>query len=153
MKKLIIMVSMVLGTMLALNAQTAPTEVTPDGYLSNATYTYIFGTTADTLTNATADTSVLRIKGNYLQDFNIKAYSDHVSGTAGGTLILNHSIDGTNWEVSAGDTITLANITTDSLDSEVINKVKFLYPYMRLIWTQTGTAVTVPRAYIYTRLN
>lgn len=153
MKRLSILVSTVLGMVLTLNAQNTPTEVAPDGSLSNASYAYVFGTTADTLTNATADTVVLRIKGNYAQDFNIKAYSDHVSGTAGGTLILNHSMDGVNYEVSVGDTITLTGITADAMDSEVINKVKFLYPYMRLIWTQTGTAVTVPRAYIYTKIQ
>lgn len=143
----------VLGIAINLQAQTKVTEVTPDGYITGPAYVYVFGSTSDTLTNATADTVVLRVKGNYSQDFNIKAYVDHVSGTAGGTLILNHSIDGSNWEVSVGDTITLTGVTGDLLDSEVINKQKYLYPYMRFIWTQSGTAVTVPKAYIYTKLN
>lgn len=153
MKRLLILVSIVLGMVLTLNAQTKPTEVSPDVYLSDASYVYVFGTTSDTLTNATADTVVIRIKGNYLQDFNIKAYVDHVSGTAGGTLILNHSMDGVNYAASVGDTITLSGVTADVMDTEVINKVKYLYPYMRLIWTQTGTAVTVPRVYIYTKIQ
>lgn len=153
MKRFILTVSMILGIVLTLSAQTKPTEVAPDVYLSDAQYVYIFGTSADTLTNTDADTSVIRVKGNYLQDFNIKAYVDHVSGTAGGTLILNQSMNGVNWSVEAGDTITLSSVTGDVMDSEVINKVKFLYPYMRFIWTQSGTAVTVPRVYIYTKIQ
>jgi hypothetical protein len=147
------MLSMVLGAVLALNAQTTPTEVTPNGYLSNASYVYFFGTTSDTLTNADTLTSVVRVKGNYAQDFNIKAYVDHVSGTAGGTLIVSHSMDGVTYNSVAGDTITLSSVTGDLMDTEVINKVKFLYPYMKLYWLQTGTAVTVPRVWIYTKIQ
>lgn len=153
MKRFILTVSMILGVVLTLSAQSKPTEVTPDGYLSDAQYVYIFGTSSDTLTNADTLTSVLRVKGNYLQDFNIKAYVDHVSGTAGGTLILSHSMDGVTYNSVAGDTITLSSVTADVMDTEVINKVKFLYPYMKLYWLQTGTAVTVPRVYIYTKIQ
>lgn len=153
MKKLTIILIAVLGIAINLQAQTKVTEVAPNGYITDPAYVYVFGSTSDTLTNTDADTVVLRIKGNYSQDFNIKAYVDHVSGTAGGTLILNYSINGLNWEVSVGDTITLSSVTSDILDSEVINKQKFLYPYMRLIWTQSGTAVTVPKVFIYTKLN
>lgn len=153
MKRFILTVSMILGIVLTLSAQTKPTEVTPDGYLSDASYVYCFGRTTDTLTNADTLSFVLRVKGNYLQDFNIKAYVDHVSGTAGGTLIVYHSMDGVTYNNSTGDTITLSSVTADVMDTEVINKVKFLYPYMKLYWLQTGTAVTVPKAYIYTKIQ
>lgn len=153
MKKIIMLVSLILGIILTINAQTRPTEVTPDGYLSDASYVYVFGTTSDTLTNADTLSYVLRIKGNYAQDFNIKAYTDYVSGSAGGSLIIYHSIDGVNYENVTGDTISLGTITSDSLDTEVINKVKYLYPYMKLYWLQSGTAVTVPKAYIYTKIQ
>lgn len=145
------MLTMMLSVM--VNAQTSPTEVSTDGTIRNEAYAYVFGTTSDTLTNADTVTYVFRVKGSQLPDINIKAYSDHVSGTAGGYLILSHSIDGINYESSVGDTITLTGITGDALDSEVINKSKYLYPYLKLTWEQSGTAVTVPKAYIYTKLN
>lgn len=131
--------------------QTAVTEVATDGYISKASYIYVFGTTADTMTNATADTAILRVKGSNVYDFNIKLYTDHVSGTAGGTLILANSMDGVNY--ANVDTITSSSVTGDLMDTEVINLDNYLYPYARLIYTQTGTAVTVPKAYIYAKEN
>ena len=142
-----------LGFAYNVKAQTVPTEVTPDGYISNASYVNVFGRTVDTLTNADTLSFVLRVKGNYLQDYNIKASVDHVSGTAGGALIVYHSMDGVNYANGVGDTITISGVTSDVMDTEVINKVKFLYPYMKLYWLQTGTAVTVPKVWIYTKIQ
>lgn len=132
-------------------AQTRVTEVTPDGYISKPAYVYVFGSTVDTLTNADTLTTVLRVKGNNMYDFNIKLYLDHVSGTAGGTLILSNSIDGVNY--ADVDTITASSVTADIMDTEVINLDNYLYPYAKLIYKQTGTAVTVPKVYIYAKEN
>ena len=150
MNKLMIIL---LGAMLGVvaNAQNAPTKVTANGYISGDSYVYLLGTTSDTLTNADTTTYVLRVKGTQLGDYNFKAGYDHVSGTAGGTLIMSQSIDGVNYFSESGDTITLSGITADGVDTEVINKVKFLYPYAKFTWTQSGTAVIVPKIYVYTK--
>lgn len=150
MKKLfILMLMVVLGT--TINAQSIPAESSADGYISGASYVYLLGTTSDTLTDADTVTTVLRVKGNFLADVNVKASYDHVSGTAGGTLVFEQSIDGVNYFTEAGDTITLSGITADGVDTEAINKVKFLYPFARFTWTQSGTAVVVPKIYVYTK--
>lgn len=150
MKNILIIATLSLVSMFVVG-QTKVTEVTPNGYITKPSYVYVFG--VDTITNATADTTVLRIKGNKMQDFNIQLYHDWVSGTAGGTLVLQQSIDGVTYNAEVGDTITFSSVTGDGLDSEVIYKNDFLKPYLKLIYTQTGTTVTVPKAYIYTKQN
>lgn len=154
MKKFLILVSIALGVLLTINAQTNVTEVTPNAYISAPDYVYIFGTTSDTLTNADTLTSVIRIKGNYTQDFTIKLYTDFVSGTAGGKFKTYKSMDGVTYEVTAaGDSITSASVTADIMDTETITLSDFNWPYLKFIFTQSGTAVTVPRVYIYTKRN
>jgi len=153
MRKLIIMLIAVLGIAINAQSQTKATEITPNGYISNEYYGYIFGTTADSLTNADTLTWVVRCKGSHTQDWNIKLYLDWVSGTAGGNLFVTQSIDGITYVPFAGDTITASSVTADIMDTQVINKVDFLYPYLKFYYIQTGTAVTIPKVYIYTKAD
>lgn len=151
MKKLIgLIIGMVFS--LGLMAQTKPGEVAPDGYVSGAAYQFIWNTTADTLTDSDNASFVWRVKDPNIASINIKLYLDCVSGSASGTLIAYHSIDGVHYEAT-GDTITYTSVTADGLDSEVIDLPSFLYPYLKIVNTQTGTAVTVPKAYLYCKLN
>jgi len=140
-----------LGIVISAQSQTKVTEVTPDGYIKDAAYTYIFGTGDDTLTNADTLTWVVRVKGGHSQDWNIKLYTDWVSGTAGGNLWVTQSIDGITYVPEVGDTITTSSITGDVMDTQTINKSGFLYPYLKFYFIQTGTAVTIPKVYIYTK--
>ncbi len=155
MKKLLFILALVVSVFVA-NAQTTPTEVTPDATISSQSYKYIWGTTLDTLTNADTLNFVYRVKSSsrygQTQDFTIKLYSDFVSGTAGGTIIGYNSIDGVNYQAN-GDTITVTSLTADAMDTEVISLDNYLYPYYKLIYLQTGTAVTIPKVYIYTKRN
>lgn len=132
--------------------QTTPTPVTPDGYVVDDAYQYIWGSTADTATNADTVSFVWRIKGGTIPDINIKLYLDHVSGTGAGTFISYSSIDGVNYEAT-GDTITSSSVTADVMDSEVIDLPDFLYPYLKVTRIQSGTTVIVPKPYIYVKLN
>lgn len=152
MKKIVFVLMGLFVILLACKPQTKPTEVTPDAYITKPVYLYMFGTTSDTITNAAADSVHLRIKGNRTYDLTIKLYSDHVSGTAGGTLIGYNSIDGVNYQAN-GDTITISGVAADAMDAEVISLDNYNYPYYKLIYTQTGTAVTVPRVYVYAKEN
>lgn len=133
-------------------AQTKPVEVNPDDHMSRQTYEYIWGTTLDTLTNADTLNFVYRVSGTTTMDINVGLYSDFVSGTAGGTLIGYYSYDGVNY-FSLGDTITVSSLTADAFDSEQLDYADYNYPYLKLIYLQTGTAVTIPRAYIYAKFN
>jgi len=151
MKKLFLILIMSVFVLVA-NAQITPTAVTPDGYVSAPTSKYIWGTTADTLTNADTLNFVFRVKGNWTQDFTIKLYSDFVSGTAGGTLTAYSSPDGVNY--AALDTaITVTSLTGDAMDAETIGIDDFMYPYLKFIYLQTGTAVTIPKVYVYSKKN
>jgi hypothetical protein len=60
-------------------------------------------------------------------------------------------MDGVTYVPEAGDTITASSVTSDVMDTQTINKVDFLYPYLKFYYIQTGTAVTVPKVYIYTK--
>jgi hypothetical protein len=135
-------------------SQTKPTEVAPDGWITKPVYAYVFGTTADTITDAANKTFVYRVKGNQTQDYDFKLYLDHVSGTAGGSLVLLKSYDGVGYEATAvGDTLTFSSVTADGLQAGFLNLNDFNAPYLGIKYIQTGTAVTVPRVYLITRRN
>ena len=150
MKKLFLILSLIIAVF-AVNAQTHVTTVSPDGFITQPDYVYIWGSTSDTLTNADTLSYTFRVQGEQLQDFNIKLYSDWVSDTAGGTLKAYSSIDGVNYAVF--DTITVTSLTADAMDSEVISIDNYLYPYLKLIYIQSGTAVTIPKVFVYTKKN
>lgn len=145
-KYLFLLIAMVF--VFAANAQTTPTEVSPDAYVYNASYVNI-GTT-DTLTDADSWEFVFRVKGSTSLDFNVGLYSDHISGTAGGTLIASASLDGVNY-ITNLDTITISGLTADAFDAEVMTISNFKYPYMKFTFTQTGTASTVQIPYVYAK--
>lgn len=149
MKKLVLLFSIVLFAF-ALQAQTIsnPTAVTANANITDAYYKVV---TLDTLKNSANDNVVFRLKTVALMDFNVKLYTDFVSGSAGGTLIAAGSIDGTNY--ANIDTITISSVTADAMDTEVITLNDYLYPYLKLTMTQTGTAVTVPKVFIYGKFN
>jgi hypothetical protein len=130
-------------------AQTKMAEVAPDGYITEPSYVYVWGSTSDTLTDTDTADFVFRIMGVDAQDFNIQLYNDHVSGTAGGVLIASRSINGVTY--TNLDTITVSGLTADALDSEVINLDDYLWPYLKFRYITSGTAVTVPKLIIYTK--
>jgi len=132
-------------------SQTTPTAVTPDAYISEPYYKVIWGTTADTLTNADTLTFVYRVRGSQTMDINMKLYNDRISGTVAGTLISYQSIDGVNYEAT-GDTITVST-ASDAMDSEELDLDNFNYPYLKLIFLQSGTSVEVPKVFVYGKYN
>ena len=153
MKNFMLFLSLIVVAMISV-AQTRVTEVTPDGYIGQPAYVNIWGTSADTLTNADTLTYVIRVKGDWTQDFNVQIYNDFVSGTATGKLKSYRSIDGVNYTItSAADSITVAAVTADILDSEVLNFADFNYPYLKFIYIQAATGVNVPKLYIYSKKN
>lgn len=149
MKKIISILFLV-GFCFMSYAQTIPTEITPDDYLSDVGYVEIWGTTNDTLTNADTLSFVYRVKGTEQLDINVGLYSDYVSGTAGGELIGYYSFDGVNY-FTLGDTVTVSALTEDAFDSENLDYLNYNYPYLKLEYIQTGTAVTVPKVYFYAK--
>lgn len=62
----------------------------------------------------------------------------------------NGSLDGVNY-FSAGDTITVTSLTADGFDSETLDYTGYLWPYLKLNYIQSGTAVTIPKVYIYSK--
>lgn len=150
MKKLLF-ITFILSFSLLSFGQRKPAEVAPNGYITMPDYQYVWGTAADTQTNADTLDFVWRVKGKNVFDMTIKLYNDHVSGTAGGKLKTYYSIDGVNYTLK--DSIVVSSLTADALDSEVITIDNFLYPYLKVNYIQSGTAVTIPKVYFYVKEN
>lgn len=147
MKKLFSLITIMVFAVVAM-AQTNPTPVTPDATITDAYYKYVL---LDTLTDTDNDAFVFRLKTSETMDLNIKLYTDFVSGSSSGTLIAAVSIDGVTY--ANADTITIASVTGDAMDTEVITLNDYNYPYLKLTMAQTGTAVTVPKVWIYGKFN
>ena len=109
MKRLFALISIMVFAVVAM-AQTTPTEVTPDAYITDAYYKVV---TLDTLTNADNDAFVFRLKDSKTMDFTVKLYTDFVSGSSSGTLIAAGSINGVAY--TNIDTITIASVTADAM--------------------------------------
>jgi len=54
---------------------------------------------------------------------------------------------------AAADSITATSVTADILDTEELTFSDYLSPYLKFVYIQSGTAVTVPKIYIYAKLN
>jgi hypothetical protein len=147
MKKLFLILLIVSFAIMA-NAQSNPAVVTPDATITDAYYKVAI---LDTLTDADNDNFVFRLKTSKVMDINIKLYTDFVSGSSSGTLIAAGSIDGVTY--ANIDTITIASVTADAMDTEVITLNDYNYPYLKVTMAQTGTAVTVPKVWIYGKFN
>lgn len=150
MKRLIFLFA-AMFVMLAVNAQTIskPTDVVVNSYIPAPQYAAI----SDSLTNVDTTTWVFRVKGYEVNNFTVKLYLDWVSGTAGGVLTPYKSIDGVNYSVLGDTTITTSAVTADVMDTETIDISDFNYPYLKLIYIQSGTAVTKPKIYVFNRRN
>lgn len=75
-----------------------------------------------------------------------------ISGTVGGTITLQGSLDGTNYKaLNTVDTQTaLATITaTDATNTYHYRLAGAPFPFYRVSWTGTGTMSASFRAYIY----
>lgn len=149
MKKFIFFIaSMLVFSFAFTQTLTTPTEPAPDSYIYEADYAYV----TDSLNDVDTTLYVFRVKGLETENFTIKLYLDWVSGTAGGVLTALYSIDGVNY--TAVDTvITASAVTADVMDAETIDLDDFLYPYLKLQYIQSGTAITRPKIWIYNKGN
>ncbi len=107
------------------------------------------GFASDTVTNSATKTLSLQVR-NFYKTVTIQVVATKISGTAGGTVTLQGSNDGTNYvtvstDYSDAQTMTVLNQTTTT---------KFLivtgspYAYYRLSYTGTGTMAVRLRGYL-----
>lgn len=129
----------------------AQTLSNPVAGTANATITgeYYKVVTLDTITDAAAKDYVFRVKGKDALSIKVGLYTDWVSGSAGGTLIAKGSLDGITYMNL--DTITISAVVSDVFDTETIDLAGYMYPYLKLTMTQSGTAKCVHKPYIYAK--
>lgn len=121
------------------------------GYFANAQYASVkpvavtttsYGNALDTVTNtATKTTTPFRVS-NFHTGVSAEAVVTKISGTVGGTLALQGSLDGTNW-------VTIGNATTpsDASANYSFNTTAAWY-YYRISYTGTGTMSASIKSFI-----
>ncbi len=108
-----------------------------------------YGSVSDTVTNSATGYVSLRVQSSY-NTVAIQAVVTRLTGTAGGTVTLQGSNDGTNYvTVSA----SYSDFQTLSVSNAVTNTKIFIvtgspYAYYRLSHTGTGTMSTTIRGYL-----
>lgn len=99
---------------------------------------------ADTVVNtatATVSTRLMPVYNTFSETL-VWISVTKISGTVGGTITLQGSIDGTNWKaINTNDSQTaLATITaTDASNTYHYRLLGGNFPYLRVSWTGTGT--------------
>lgn len=141
MKKfLFALVAFALSATISLTAQTSSaTTMTGSG---------------DTITNAGTDAVTLQVKGEY-KTISIQCKIVKISGTVAGTVTLQGSVDGTNYEtvdtlamISDFVTYTATNVATQTKTFIIENNP---YLYYRLSYTGSGTMAARLYGYLLPR--
>jgi environmental stress-induced protein Ves len=93
------------------------------------------------LTNADTSTHQLDLAGqiNNFEVITVQVIGTKTSGTVAGTAVLTGSLDGTNYFAVGADTLTLANVATNS---KVWQVDKSRYRYYRVKVITSGTQVS-----------
>lgn len=133
--------------------QTRMTEQAKDGTFEAGQWAYLWGTSADTLTNADTLTYVARIKGGQTFDIKSQLYVDYVSGTAALKVYTYNSIDGVNWGAKTADSLTIASVTADGLQTTGLTFPDVIDVYKKIVVIQSGTAKTIPKLIYVSREN
>lgn len=111
-------------------------------YSQDATFTV---STQDTIINTGSVTADLQVRGTYSTGA-FQVHSRKISGTHGGTVILQGSLDGTSFYTFSSDTLT---ITSDSLVTRIWIVDKPPYKYYRFKATGTGTMRAILTAWAH----
>lgn len=138
---------------IAANAQ-SPMQFSSDGLVGTSSTRYTDDTTTDTGTSywyyktvATAPVGTIAF------------YPTKVSGTAGGTAVIQKSLDGIRYEYLSGgttgaasDSFTVANTSTPQLKTwDITEDGQTKYVYYRVRYTGTGTMVVKAHCSILVR--
>jgi len=135
MKKIIVFLFAVLLISVSATAQQAPRLLTTTSY----------GNSLDTVVNAGAKvtTPSLGVVSNFGKGVTAHVIVTKISGTVGGTLALQGSLDGTNWS-----TIGSASTPTDATANYSFNTTVG-WRYYRISYTGTGTMSASFKSYLY----
>lgn len=131
MKKLLFLFAIVVGLTISATAQRA---------------TLMPLVTGDTMANTGTVTKVMTFTAGY-DGVVIQPVLTKLSGTVAGTVVLYESLDGTNYK-STGDTLTLANATTNTV---VWKKTSPVPVYYKTITSGATTVSAVMRTYYVAR--
>lgn len=108
-----------------------------------------YGLTSDTCVNS-ATTYVGLTVENYYKKVSIEAVITKISGTVGGTVTVQGSVDGTNYVTvsSSYSTVTTFTPTDQATNKKLIVVTGSPYKYYRLSYTGTGTMSATLKGYL-----
>lgn len=125
MKKILFIVLLSAGALFASAQYTVVKSV--------ALTTTSYGNALDTVSNTATKTTTAYKVANFNKGVSIGVVVTKISGTVGGSLVLQGSPDGTNW-------FTIGNATTPSDASANYSfNTTVGWNYYRISWTGTGT--------------
>lgn len=127
MKNIFILIALVIGLNTITRAQSATLMPLQEG---------------DTIVNTGSVSKTFKATAGY-SAVGVQPVVTKISGTVGGSAILYYSLDGTNF-TSTGDTLTLANVATNS---KVFGHITTPGVYYKVIATGTGTMSAQLRVY------
>lgn len=115
-----------------------------------------YDATHDTVKVTNGETAVLQVRnGGPATSTTIVVVVNEVSGTTGGTITLQGSLDGTTWKALNTPNTTTAMATITATDVATNSYHWWLsanpFPYYRVSWTGTGTMVATASAKILSR--
>lgn len=119
-------------------------------FAANAQSTVTLENSGDTATNG----ATLYLTGNFSANFAnfkqmaIQVYVDKVSGTTGGSITIEGSVDGVRWKALKVVNTTMTDTLTDS-DMAYVYTFPAVVPYVRVNHTQSGTQVNIVTAKAY----
>lgn len=116
----------------------------------------VFNADHDTIRVTNGETGVLQIRnGGAATSTTIVVVVNEISGTTGGVMTLQGSLDGTTWKAlntpntaTALATITATDVATNSYHWWLNGNP---FPYYRVSWTGTGTMAATASAKILSR--
>lgn len=129
----------------AVAAITPTASVNAQMAVPKALTTTAFGNYIDTVDNTEqhVTTPLDGLVKNWKNGVTAKVVVKKISGTVGGTLVLQGSMDGTEW-VTIGSAATV----TDASNNYSFNTTVRWY-YFRISWTGTGTMSASMRPYLF----
>lgn len=102
------------------------------------------GLVLDTVTNAGTETWTLKVPG-YKKVVAAQVVITKISGTLGGTVTLQGSLNGVNFVAIPSQTYTATDVASQSAIFTLDNSK---YVYYRISWTGTGTMSASARSYL-----
>lgn len=106
------------------------------------------GLAIDTVTNTGSETWTLKVPG-FQKTVAVQFTATKISGTVGGSVLLQGSLNGSNWDTVVSTSAYTATDVASQTEIFAVENSKYLY--YRVQWTGTGTMSASARCWLLAR--